>query len=77
MMNMITINSLVKNLPLSIRVRNTHRRDGVFTVRAILRKGKQGLYLLPGIGTLSLKEIDNMLDKAGIELPEGTAKKVA
>ncbi|MGQ9545980.1 MAG: DNA-directed RNA polymerase subunit alpha [Dehalococcoidia bacterium] len=61
----------VEELNLSTRSRNSLRRAGIFTLGQLLERSREGLPPLPGLGTKSRAEVEELLAKLGSPVPEG------
>ena len=58
----------VRDLELSIRSENCLLRGGIHTIGDLLQKTKEDLLKIRNLGKISLKEIGEKLDKAGLKL---------
>jgi len=66
----------IKDLELSIRSENCLLRGGVQTIGDLVSRGKAELLKIRNLGKVSLKEIEEKLEKFGLTIEEGEKKEV-
>jgi len=59
-------NTSVEDLGLSTRACNSLRRGGILTLGQLLEKNQEGLPPLPGLGTKSKAEVEDLIAKLGL-----------
>jgi DNA-directed RNA polymerase subunit alpha len=64
----------VRDLELSIRSENCLLRGGIHTIGDLLQKTREDLLKIRNLGKISLKEIGEKLDNAGLKLREKNSK---
>ena len=67
----------VRDLELSIRSENCLLRGGIHTIGDLLQKTKEDLLKIRNLGKISLKEIGEKLDKAGLKLRDKNNSKTS
>jgi DNA-directed RNA polymerase subunit alpha len=60
----------LEELNLSTRSYNSLKRAGIFTLRQLMEKGREGLPPLPGLGAKSRAEVEELMAKFGSPVPE-------
>ena len=67
----------VRDLELSIRSENCLLRGGIHTIGDLLQKARDDLLKIRNLGKVSLKEIGEKLDKAGLKLRDKNHSKIS